>query len=312
MARKAKSVGEKADEMIARLAKEKGIEPDEQVDENVLQDEPAPDLDELSEDDLSKLDEDEDETPPPNNYEQQYNVLQGKYNAETSRLGEALTNALGQIQSLRLEVENLKKGKGNAEVNEGGDEDEDIEKLFNEYPSLVKGLVAVAKREAKNTTKDTEARVENLAQKNAANDRNKYYESLTERIPRWQELNAHPTFLKWLAVRDKYTGQPRSNLLRSAFDQLDVTTSAVFFEDFMQEKGIRNQGSRAETDTDEIAPNTSGLNSQQRKTKPGTITRAEIDKFYQERARGKFAGTEEQAAAFEKRMMQAVKEGKVV
>jgi hypothetical protein len=119
-------------------------------------------------------------------------------------------------------------------------------------------------------------------------------------------------FIKWLSERDRYSGQPKQKLLNNAFNGNDVSTTVTFFTDFMKEKGIRNSNPQVR-DADEIAPSGSSAGTGGRINKPGvgTITRATIDKFYSDRARGKFEGTDDEARKFESRIMQAVRDGKV-
>jgi len=310
MARKAKTAGEEADALILKAAKGNTEDP---VDPNdgLNLDDPAPD------DDLLNLDEEipQDDSLQDNSgmaqLQHKFDVLQGKYNAETERMNTMLSTVMQQVTDLKAENERLKANPSAPDADTGED---DLEKIKTEYPTLYKGLLAVARKEVKTSVQEATARseekVDGLLKKSAEKDRASYLEALTAEIPRWREINVHPTFIKWLEVKDRLSGRPKSELLLNAYNGMDVKTTAAFFLDFMQEKGIRNQGSKIASDED-IAPNDSGVNITGNRKGGFTITQPQIDKFYKDRAMGRFAGTPEEAAKFEARIFQAIREGKV-
>lgn len=306
MARKAKEAGEEADRLIAENAKNKANTDDPPVSDEqafTLDDEPAPD-DNPQGDDLSFLD---DEPPPRDDdkdYKHMYEVLQGKYNAENKRLGDFNSQLLSQVEELKAQVASIKEGGVGPEM----DIDAEIESLKAEYPRLYKGFLALARKEAGVATKKTEERVDGIVQHTIAGDQEKYLAALTEKIPLWQKINAHPTFNKWLQAVDVFSGKTKFALLRSAYDRLDVNASVAFFEDFMKEKGIRNQSARS-SDDESIAPNTSGIRADDKSDRTGTLTRADIAKHFEGRRKGLY--TPEECAKFDKRMHKQISEGKL-
>lgn len=310
MARKAKQAGDDADRLIKQSSGDiaddlddhgGGIDPSDDQDHN---DDFTDDLDAL---DVQPQRSDDD------NWEHKYEVLQGKYNAEIPRMNSMLSDAMGRIAALEAENKELKEGKPQEHKDSGSDIDysEELEKIKEQYPSLYKGLLAAVKVEAsrlvKEATKTTVDRVNEMETRSAQKDLESYLSALSQKIPRWKEINVHPAFLRWLTNKDRFTGKTKSELLTDAYNRMDAETTAAFFLDFMEEKGIRNQ--QARTDADDIAPSESGTIVKRRAT--NTISQDEINKFYRDRAMGRYRGTEEEAARFERRVFQAIREGKV-
>jgi hypothetical protein len=299
-----------ADELIQMQAELKGQQ---------NQDEPAPDeldinepVDENPDDgastnddefDLSSLDGLQDnEQQVDTELQHKYDVLQGKYTAETKRLSDMLSQTMAEVQELKTKLAQR------VNVDEPIDETAE-ENLKTQYPALYKGLLAIARKEARGAAKDTDAKVENIIQDGEKSRRIEYYNQLNRLVPVWEKLNSHPVFIKWLGEKDTFSGTSRENLIKSAFNRYDYETTAQFFTTFMKEKGVRT---RSEADTNEyIAPDTSGSGRPQRGNPKTVITRAQIAKFYQDKSQGRFNGTDEDARKFEARIMQAVKEGNV-
>jgi hypothetical protein len=130
-------------------------------------------------------------------------------------------------------------------------------------------------------------------------------------------VNADPDFGAWLDVPDRYTGATRRQILRDAYSKGDSERTLAFFEDYIglrQGQGVQSQPpsspppqQRADIDA---YPSTS-VNPTPSITEKGIVNKADIDRFYRDRAQGRFIGTEEDAARIESRFFRAVKEGKV-
>ncbi len=319
VAKNAEEAGQLADELIKAQSGNNMVQ-DEIHDDSLPDDSEIP-LDETPEDEdefnLDKLNEEIPglETPSPDDWEHKYQVLQGKYNTEIPRLSDMLSKQMEDNQKLTARIEALEQRRQpELDDSQGAGEtsDDDLKTLAEQYPALYKGILAAAKQEASKASKKVEGKVDTIARDYQAERKLKYYKDLTDSVPNWEKINAHPVFIKWLNERDRYSGQTKQNLLNNAFNGNDVSTTVTFFTDFMKEKGIRNSNSQVR-DADEIAPSGSSAGTGGRIVRPGltTITRAVIDKFYSDRARGRFSGTEEEARKFEARIMQAVRDGKV-
>lgn len=316
--RKSSTVEEQAklaDELIQAQAKLRGgdNEPAPDDEDNELppvddSDDPPEDNEGLEGYDLSSLDEDE---PPPQankDLEHKLSVLQGKYNAETERLSTLLSQTMTELQTLKAQV-NTRPHKQD-EHEDLPDEDTSVDALRATYPSLYKSFLKLAKDEVMKATKGTQDKVEEITKQADEKRKEVYYSRLSEAVSSWEQINNHPSFLKWLNEPDEFSGTTRRNLLAAAHYRLDYKTTAKFFNTFIKEKGIRVKGKS--NDSDELAPDTSGasVNRSNRST-GGEVTRAQMQKFYQDKANGKITGTQAEIDKMEAKFFQAVREGKV-
>ncbi len=315
MARPKKAVENKtADELIqmqADLKKQReSAQEDEIVDtpvDDIPDDETPPDDDEL---DLSSLEVDdglEDQPPEDAGLQHKYDVLEGKYRAETKRLSDMLSDTMAEVSDLKSQITQLKKSKSTETEPEDETAEEDLKA---QYPALYKGLLAIARKEARSMVKDTDSKVDDVIQQGEKARRLDYYNQLAKIVPAWEKLNAHPVFIRWLKERDEFSGTTRDNLITAAFNRFDYETTAKFFNAFIKEKGIKTR-QNIDADEENIAPDTSGRGRPNRPAGTPTFTRAQVAKFYQDRAQGRFNGTDEDARKLESRIMQAVREGKV-
>ncbi len=254
-------------------------------------------------DDDEEDDEGIDNNPDEGDFKHKYEVLQGKYNAEIGRMGELLTSALLEKERLAAELE--KKDPQLADLGDEGNFDDEIEEIKSSYPTLFKGMNAIIKKELSKVASVPPERIASIEATVGKVSDETYRKAMREKLPGWEKINVDPNFLKWLEQPDRYTGIKKIDLLRGAYASKNVDTSVAFFEDYLSTNPTK-QDKGAE---DDISPDTSGGPAPTPKT--GTILRADINKFYKDRARGTWQGTEEQASAYEAKIMKAVREGKV-
>jgi len=247
-------------------------------------------------------------------FEQKYNVLQGKYNAELGRLNEMVSNLLEEKAQLEVKGGREQANVGSGDEYFGNEGEDEINALKEQYPSLFKGLTSLAKKiateSASKKTEDVEKTVNALIQKTERSEIKGYYEDLNDSVPDWEKINKDPKFVAWLQGKDRYTSASKHDLLKNAFASKNVEATKAFFEDFAEEQGIDIKKKRAR----EIAPEDEGgsIDTGTRGSSGGGyITRDEISKFYQDRTKGTYTGTEEDAIKQEARILKAVREKKV-
>ena len=271
----------------------------------------ADEVDANNDDDLgSEGDDAEPVIKKEEDFKHKYEVLQGKYNAEMGRMNELLSATLSE----RAKAESQKTDSVDQNAD---DEDEAIAQLFEEFPTIAKGMQAFAKKEIKAKLAPTESRINELAEATNTVVANDYLESLDVAMPQWREIKDKPEFAQWLGQTDRYTGVSKMRLLQGADAQKNTKAVTAFYEDFARESGLLNDEGAASRDSEatpqpkkNIAPLTSQNLAPSTGSK-GIITRAEITQFYKDRALGKYSGSEEDAAKTEGRIMKAVREGKV-
>jgi hypothetical protein len=256
-------------------------------------------------------------------FEHKYNVLQGKYNAEVTRLQEALSSAL--LERERLAARPTTDPVRAAVESKTGELEERIALLQAEYPNMFIGIDALITQKVTESIKPVQSAVENVAATTAKTERERYLETLDRSLPKWREVNRSPEFMEWLKQADRYTSVEKRSLLGQAYNSFNVETTKAFFEDFAKEKGL-DLGVAASVDATpamethllkreasfDISPTPAPGGAKPGGGKPtGIIQRADIETFYKDRAMGRFSGTEEEAVKTEARILRAVQEGRV-
>lgn len=252
-------------------------------------------------DDVDDLDE--------GGFEHKYNTLQGKYNSEIGRMNDMLSRVLQENADLRGQLTDGGGKKPETFTDTTDNFDNDIQAFQADYPNLFKGIVATVRREVTNTIKPIEQKVEETNKSIGTMSTNTVFSTLDSTIPRWREVNRDQDFIQWLQVPDRYSGTTKQQLLLASVANGDAGRASMFFKDYAAEKKIDLVGDMLREET--FAPNSSGNPNPSGRRGGAEITREDIAKFYRERANGSYAGTDEDAAKFEAKIMRAAREGKV-
>jgi hypothetical protein len=256
-------------------------------------------------------------TPPPagsDDFKHKYEVLRGKYNTEMGRMNTMLSTALTEKEQLlaRMTASPTPASPFTDDVNIAAG-DSDIDFLKAQYPDAYPGIEALVAKRTAEIVKPVAENLANTAATAAKLEGDKYFEALDGRVKDWKAINDDPEFIAWLGAKDRYTGATKHQLLRDAFYKRDPERSISFFEDYLKEKGSAPPPppppAQQFVDTDAY-PNNSG-NPAPSTVEKGIVYRSDIDRFYKDRATGRFSGTAEDAAKIESRFFRAIKEGKV-
>lgn len=266
-------------------------------------------------------------------WEQRFNTLQGKYNAEIPRLNKALDDLTQKLNTtnqrcLDLESENRQlreaatqpatpEGEGKITINP-----DDFESYGPEFVQMATLLQSVAK-----TNQDTVKKVEDFSTQSAteaADARTKFEDALTDRVGDWRALNFDPGFIAWLQVLPQGAAKTRLQDLRDKEAALDHAGCAELFNAYKSEHPFQMPGAQPTPNPNTPAPN---INSQFTPDSSGgagetapnvsqrTWTRAQIKQFFLDKANGKYngtLGTPEDAAALERDIHAAPGEGRVI
>ena len=187
--------------------------------------------------------------------------------------------------------------------------DDDLEYFQSNYPNIFKGAIALVRKEISRV----EQKVDTVGSAAEKASRAVYFENLGKEITNWEEINNSKEFRDWLQQSPRYMTVPKHNLLMDAFNRKDVATTAQFFKDFLDDSQgkFSTDESASRNKSRDISPNTSGSPSPSQSGGKGIVTREDINRFYKDRAEGRFVGSEEDAAKIESRFLRAVREGKV-
>jgi hypothetical protein len=261
--------------------------------------------------------------PPPEDFEQKYRVLSGKYNAEISRL-------TGMAQALKDENDRLITATRAAPPAPAAPARNPLDSVitakeredFGEELINLIDRIATAKSGAELTRLNTE--LNNLkssmrvtVKEVVENKQAKVYELLEEQVPNWSVINGSEQFLDWLKIRDIMSGTVRQAALSSAFEAGDAHRVVGIFKRFIEEDA-RSRSTAAPTPaTPTVDPATllapaSGRGSAGAAPdgQGGRIwSEQEIDDFYSRVQRGRIKPEEKKATEAE--IHRAMVEGRI-
>jgi hypothetical protein len=185
-------------------------------------------------------------------------------------------------------------------------------------------LPVIKKYESK--ISELEARLQGVNGYVAQDARSRLEQTMDTQVPSWREINFNPEFIQWLKLPDPYSGAIRHELLKEAYGRNDAARVANFFKGFLAEEAAvapvnrepdLSQSAQAQAQNkiplEEFAApgraKTAAATSAPAE-KP-TFTRAQIAKFYQDSAAGKYRGKEADRDRTERQIFEAEREGRI-
>ncbi len=276
-------------------------------------------------------------TPQPSafdtTFEQQFRVLQGKYNSEVPRLHQQIKDLTAKVSSLETENTNL-KAQGSSAVNAGQNrtvrpEDIDLssipaatrEQYGEEFLRTVALVAAANMKPAPASTAQPvvdlsplQRQVQELQQEVGATKEEKFFTALTKAAPHWEQLNTDVKFLEWLKERDAFTGAVRQAIFNDAFKNFDVNRIAAFFNTFRPSSQTENRSTATSLEAQVVPPNRGSGEVPDLNVDPNTkpwFTTQNIARFYDDVRRGAFKGKEADMQRIEQDIFAAQREGRV-
>jgi len=165
--------------------------------------------------------------------------------------------------------------------------------------------------------------VRQVADTQAKTAHDKFYESLSNRVPDWQQVNENARFHEWLVSADPLSGLQRQTLLTDAHNNLDLPRVVSIFETWKREAGI---AAAPAVDAARAATNVSNASKLEKQIAPGRAsagstpptpatkkqwTRGEIAQFFADKMAGRYKGREAEARSLESDIFLAQREGRV-
>lgn len=235
----------------------------------------------------------------PVDFEQKYNVLQGKYDSEVPRLQGDLTRATETIANQNTIISSVQQKpaegdepgapakKEDAPTPEAKVKPEDFEGYGEEMIDLVNLVKDQAKtiKEQNEKLKVIGDRQEQIGEHQYESDSDGFYAKLTQLVPDWQTINKSKEFLGWLAIKDPFIGIARQALLDDAHSTLDLDRVVHFFNAFKGDGGkkpevetpVTEQPAKSELEA-QIVPDTSAPVTTPGAPQVPKVTRAQLAK----------------------------------
>lgn len=253
-------------------------------------------------------------------WEHRFKTLQGMAEAEKMKLKNHISGLESRLADMEETLKSLKaKPSDSAPV--------DLTKYLSQEEidsygaDVIKAVVKTAKTAANEETtnryrEELKREVEPLKQKlNLAEEdirrrtENQFWTDLDKNYPNWLAVNEDPKWREWLSHRDPITGHGRQELLDAAQNALDVNRVVAMFTAFTQSSPAPQLVASKES---QVVPEpiATPINMNAQDNAP-FVTRADIKKFYNEKAIGKYRFRPQEAEAMEKRINAAIKAGNV-
>lgn len=238
---------------------------------------------------------------PDEDFRQKYKSLQGVYNADVVQLRNQLKEMASVVQSLTAQKTAPQSSAPTVDP-------KDIETFGEEMMGMVQRYVTGAVTALESRIVQLETTVNGVAQKTAETAEQQFYKLLTDLVPDWRKINTQNEWLQWLGEVDDIYGVPRQQALDHAFGNSDAHRVAKVFKAFKDAQPPVSTSTLDSLITPDgaasVAPTAVGTN------KP-ILSQKAITDFYNDLARGTYAGRQEEADAIEARINEAVAENRV-
>ena len=305
---------EDADALVAQLSGAQPVNPDTGEPIEIPQPAPEPQPQDISPEPEPKPAVSEE------TWEQKYNTLKGKFDAEVPRL-------YAQVRELNTQVTQLTSDLAVAKATPAQPVPASTPSLITEQDKEAFGsdLIDLIERateaklagsrqlEAKLTAEIAElkGKLGNVSERQVVSDKDRYESALTAAVPDWQALNVDQGFLNWLAEVDPVYGMPRQYALTNAYEALDANRTATIFNQYKKSLAPAPQSSNRADLQRQVAPTRSRTSPAP--TNPNVDKRIynqqDIDAFYTEWRRGLI--DEAEAVQIEKDIHAATVEGRI-
>lgn len=256
-------------------------------------------------------------------WEQRFKTVIGMQQVEMPKLHSTIKTLESTVTSLKSELDQVKATKQQSQQTQPSVDPKDVEAFGSEMIEMVRryaeqtftmlsgqfeGKFAavdgrVARLEEVVTGVNTRAVVSQEAQ---------FYTTLTQLVSDWEEINQEDRWKAWLAEVDPVYGVPRQAALDAAFDRdngrFDASRAANVFKAYRQTFPKKSSEALAS----QVAPSGAAGTAPSMQAAPKPIfTEKAIQDFYNDVARGKYAGRETEQQRLEGEINLAAAEGRI-
>jgi hypothetical protein len=281
---------------------------------------------------------------PPGDWQQRYEALRGKYDAEVPQLTQQLRVLEARLADVTSLLANMRQQPApqaappagpplpapTAKVYQqvldraaiedyGVDMVEMIERLATAVVDRRLAAVKVDLGKAKSTAEAAQQTAAQTAQQ-------RMFQELDQAMPEWRQIDKSAEFLQWLEGVDPYSGYKRVQLIQSAAQANDAQRVLVFFRGFKNEQAATSQAQvppnappappvppKPSLDTFAAPPTTGGAPPV---TPPQSqaqfFKQSDVSAFYAAVRAGRFRGNPAEQQRIEQEIVKAAAEGRVV
>jgi len=296
-------------------------------------DEPAPAIVEPV---VAPANPDQNKRIDPTDWQSRFNGLKSKYDqvitvtvpqlqGQVNDLTGKLTTALEEITGLQSTL--LTTQKTPAPVVPYIDDSKSIEQRLLETlseeekeqysPEFFAMVAKVSKlaNQSQVTDDSLVRRVETIEQTQHKTAEDIFWDRVNSDVPNWREIQASPEFNTWLFTHDPVLGSDRNTAIVDAQQKLNADRVIGLFNQYTQ--GLSQLAQMDDQNSDprlrHLVPDDAGAGDVDLPNDQKPIFKlSTVNKFYKDRAMGKYRGKEAQAVALEKQYEEADREGRIV
>lgn len=260
--------------------------------------------------------------PPRDEWQQKYQILQGKYNAEVPQLHHQVKDLTRRLSDTAAQMEQIAKSQETKPPEKKQEADpKDVDDFGADLVGMVHrvSMSAVGGMAAKvdgilggllERISRLESGLANTAKTTGEVAEESFFANLTRAVPDWEATNQSQKFLEWLGEVDPLLGATRQAALDQAHKNLDLRRIVGIFRAFESSQPPKQAPKQASALERQIAPGTSAA-PQPTSPDKKTMTPAEVSAFYKDVALGRYKGREAEAAKLEASINLALQEQRI-
>lgn len=255
--------------------------------------------------------------PRPDPWEHKYKTLQGRYNSDVPKLQAQVSELKTQLETAIAKLEEVAKPA--VQEKKPVADPQDVEAFGQDLVDMVQrvaermfgGAAAEFQRQAaafEQRLVKLEGALKGTTETVAMTAEQAFFDRLTKLVPNWEEINANPAFLAWLAEVDPVYGQPRQAALDVAQQFLNSEHAANVFKAFM---ATQPQAPKPNPVDKQVSPKAAASAAPTATDNKPVFTQAQIKAFYDDVARGLYRGRQQEMQQVEAKINAAIAEGRV-
>jgi hypothetical protein len=272
--------------------------------------------------------------PPEEDFEAKYKVLKGKYDKEVPELASQVTLLIKKIGALEAALAEKETPQtvptpepAPPPVREPAKDlsDPKVKYFQTEYPDIYEGTDILVQARAKEIAKALfkeefdrlNQRLNAVEQGQVQKTKESFYEVLNKAHPNWEQMQSSPEFAAFIQLPDEFSGIPRWQLLKDAYNKLDAGRAIRFFDAFLNKTAPPSPSTPSVTPApSKVEARVAPPRSQNATPVPvpggngeAKATPQDLKQFYLDVSQGKWKGREAEMKKEEARLIRGVRGG---
>lgn len=249
-------------------------------------------------------------------WEKRFKGMQKSHETTVRELREQVDALVAQNQTLTTEIGELKTKLKGTKPDTPATQDvtfskEELDEYGEDFLNMVKRVAAQMVGQSgdaavRQELDELKGQVGDMAETQARTADDAFFDAVDLAVPDWEQINETQPFKDWLMEEMPLTGMKRQHFLSEARQRRDANTVINLFNAWKGEQGLQPYY----PDTHTTVNSDVEVSAQ-----PGqddyVFTAAEIQKFYDDKRRGRWKGRETEARQLEERIFLAQRQGRV-